>query len=109
MIREPLGEPPGQRDTRCINTPTVEDAPRAVRRQLENGPISVQLDQSAAIDGPQQTGTTKMCEGTMPAAAEQGQTIPAELSSVLCPGFAGGEEIVAVGQKLAPSVRGDIS
>ena len=68
----------------------------------------MKLDQPAAIDGPQQTGTATMHERTMAAAAEQGQGIPTQCSGALCPAT-GTQELVAVSQELAPAVQGDVS
>ena len=34
-------ESPRQGGVRCINPPTVNDAPRPIRREFENGPISM--------------------------------------------------------------------
>jgi hypothetical protein len=100
---------PGQRDFRHVHAPPFKDAARSVYGQFDNCPISVQLDESAAIDGPQETGTAKIGEGATASATEQGPGIPAQMSGALCPFFTGGQEIVTVGQKLAPSVRRDIS
>jgi hypothetical protein len=50
-----------------------------------------------------------MHEGTMATAAEQDHGIPTQVSGALCPVFSGGQETVAVAQKLTPSVCGDIS
>jgi hypothetical protein len=97
------------RDISCVKPPTVKDAPRAIRGEFENGPIAVQLDESAAIDGPQETGTTKMCDGPITAAAEQGQGVPAQLNGTLRPVFTRDQEIAAVAQKLLPSVLRDVS
>jgi hypothetical protein len=41
-------------------------------------------------------------------AAEQGRSIPAQLSRAPGPIFTPGQEFVAVAQKLAPSVRWDV-
>src|ERR1700737_4577446 len=49
-----------------------------------------------------------MRERTGPMAAEQGRSIPAQLSRAPGPIFAPRQEIVAVAQKLAPSVRWDV-
>jgi hypothetical protein len=49
-----------------------------------------------------------MVERTGPTAAEQGRSIPAYLSRAPGPIFTRGQEIVAVAQKLAPSVRWDV-
>src|SRR3984893_12499268 len=49
-----------------------------------------------------------MRERTGPMAAEQGRSIPAQLSRAPGPIFTRGQEIVAVAQKLAPSVRWDV-
>ena len=49
-----------------------------------------------------------MRERTGPMAAEQGRRIPAQLSRALGPIFTPGQEVVAVTQKLAPSVRCDV-
>ena len=68
----------------------------------------MKLDQPAAIDGPNQTGTATMHERTMAAAAEQGQGIPTQCSGALCPAT-GAQELVAVSQELAPAVQGDVS
>ena len=40
-------------------------------------PVSTQLKQSAAVDGPKQTGTTGIVEGPIALTAEQGHGIPA--------------------------------
>jgi ferredoxin len=44
----------------------------------------MELDQSAAIDDPKQTGTATTVERTMAAAAEQGQGIPIQCGGALC-------------------------
>src|ERR1700737_1237616 len=49
-----------------------------------------------------------MRERTGPMAAEQGRSIPAQLSRAPGPIFTPGQEFVAVAQKLAPSVRWDV-
>src|ERR1700737_4609529 len=49
-----------------------------------------------------------MRERTGPMAAEQGRSIPAQLSRAPGQIFIPGQEIVAVAQKLAPSVRWDV-
>src|ERR1700730_12645342 len=49
-----------------------------------------------------------MVERTGPTAAEQGRSIPAQLSRAPGPIFTPGQEFVAVAQKLAPSVRWDV-
>src|ERR1700737_2462777 len=49
-----------------------------------------------------------MVERTGPTAAEQGRSIPAQLSRAPGPIFTRGQELVAVAQKLAPSVRWDV-
>src|ERR1700730_11128420 len=49
-----------------------------------------------------------MVERTGPTAAEQGRSIPAQLSRAPGQIFTPGQEIVAVAQKLAPSVRWDV-
>src|SRR3984893_9879471 len=49
-----------------------------------------------------------MRERTGPMAAEQGRSIPAQLGRAPGPIFTPGQEIVAVAQKLAPSVRWDV-
>src|SRR6202048_2422747 len=49
-----------------------------------------------------------MRERTGPMAAEQGRTIPPQLSRAPGPIFTPGQEIVAVAQKLARSVRWDV-
>jgi hypothetical protein len=40
-LRGPQIESPRQGGVRCINTPTVNDAPRPIRREFENGPTSM--------------------------------------------------------------------
>jgi hypothetical protein len=65
-----------QTDIRCVNTPTLKNAPRPIFRQFKNGPFSMQLDQSATVDDPQQTSTATMHERTIAAAAEQRQGVP---------------------------------
>ena len=46
-----------------------------ILRPLDNGPVAMKLDQPAAIDGPDQTGTAGTVERTMAAAAEQGRAL----------------------------------
>jgi hypothetical protein len=43
---------PWQRDFRHIEAAPFKDAPRSIRRELDNRPISMEFDQSPAIDGP---------------------------------------------------------
>jgi hypothetical protein len=43
---------PCQRDLPGVDTPTFKDVPRSVRRELDNRPISMEFNQSPAIDGP---------------------------------------------------------
>ena len=69
------GSDPGHPDIACLKTPTFKNPPRPILGQFNDRPVAVKLDQPAAIDGPNQTGTATMHERTM-AAAEQGQGIP---------------------------------
>jgi hypothetical protein len=39
-----------------MKTSPIKNAPRRILCQLNDGPVAMQLDQPAAIDGPQQTG-----------------------------------------------------
>jgi hypothetical protein len=61
---------PWQSELCHINTTTFKDVRRSVHGQFETCPISVYLDDSAAIDGPQQTGVSRMHERTNGAATE---------------------------------------
>jgi hypothetical protein len=65
----------------------------------------MQLEKAAATNGPQKTGAAMVQKGTMGAVAKQGQRIPAQAGGTLRPVVAGGQEIVAVAQELAPPVR----
>src|ERR1700730_9717166 len=56
---------PRQSDLRRIHIPAVKDALRSVHRQVYHCPVSVQFDESAAGDGPQQTGATEIVEGPL--------------------------------------------
>ena len=68
---------PGRPEIPHIKMPAVENAARAILRQLNNGPVAMKLNQPAAIDGPQQTHTAGTVEGTVAAPAEQGHGVPA--------------------------------
>ena len=70
------GSDPGQPDLPSTKTPTVKNALRPILRQLNNGPVSMKLDQPPAIDEPQQTGAAGTVERTMAAAAEHGHGVP---------------------------------
>jgi hypothetical protein len=49
-----LAEPnPRQGDIGTIETPTVKNATGSVHREFNGCPVSMEFDQSAAIDGPQ--------------------------------------------------------
>src|ERR1700738_3466650 len=50
--RAPAPLAPWQRDVPCVDAPTFKDAPRSVRRELDNRPISMEFNQPPAIDGP---------------------------------------------------------
>ena len=63
-------------DPASTKVPTVKNALRPILRQLNNGPVSMKLDQPPAIDEPQQTGAAGTVERTMAAATEQGEGIP---------------------------------
>jgi hypothetical protein len=45
------GSDPGQPDICSIKASAVKNAPRPILRQLNNGPVTMKLDQSTAIDG----------------------------------------------------------
>jgi len=86
----------------------VKDAPRSVHREFDNCPISMKLEESAAIDDPQETRTTEVIEGAVAAAAKQRHGIPAQPSGARGPVFGRAQEVIAVVDKLAPSVRWDV-
>ena len=69
----------------------------------------MELEKAAASDGPQKTGAAMVQKRTMGAVAKQGHRIPAQARGTLRPVVAGGQEIVAVAQELAPPVRLNIS
>jgi hypothetical protein len=54
---------PWQRDLPSVDPPTFKDVPRSVRSQFDDCPISMQFKQSAAVDGPQQTGAAPVLAG----------------------------------------------
>jgi hypothetical protein len=54
----------------------VDNALRPILRQLNDGPVATKLDQPAAINSPQQTGTAGAIEWTMATTTEQGQGVP---------------------------------
>jgi len=62
------------------------------------------LDQPAAIDGPQQTGTV---ERAMAVAADQGNSVPTQCGGAFCP-TTGGQELGVVRHELPPTVRRDV-
>src|SRR5262249_10583296 len=86
---------------------TVKNALRPILRQLNNGPVSMKLDQPPAIDEPQQTGAAGTVERTMPAAAEQANSVPTQCGGAFCP-TTGGQELGAVRHELPPTVRRDV-
>jgi hypothetical protein len=69
----------------------------------------MQLNEPSAIDGPQETGIAQIQERNIAATAEQRQRIPARRGRTLCPAFGCIQKIIAVRQKLTPSMRWDIS
>ena len=66
---------PGQCDHLGVLAAPVKDALRSIR-QIDDGPVALQLDHLAAIDGPYQAGAAEVHEGTIAVAAEQSQRVP---------------------------------
>jgi hypothetical protein len=59
----PASTTPRQRDVCLIPTSLVMDPPRSVFRAFDDGPIAMQLDELATVDGPQEAGTAELLEG----------------------------------------------
>jgi hypothetical protein len=78
---------PRQREVRSVETPAVKDASRSVHREFDNGLISMELQESAAVDDPQKTGSTEVLEGAFAPAAKQRHGLPAQPGGALGPVF----------------------
>ena len=68
-----------------------------------DGPISVQFDEPAPINRPQEPSASKAFEGTGAVAPEKGQCAPTERSCTLPPVFRRGQKVVAITQKQVPT------
>ena len=68
---------PRQGDFPRGNVPTVKDALRTIHWKLDDRPISMQLYEFAAIDGPEETGSTEMHQRIIGMATEQSLRIQA--------------------------------
>ena len=68
---------PWQGDFPSGNVPTVKDALRSVHWKLDDRPISVQLYEFAASDGPEETSAPEMHQRIIAMATEQSPRIPA--------------------------------
>jgi hypothetical protein len=56
------GPDPGRPEIPHIKAPAVDNAVRSILSQLDNGPFAMQLDQPAAIDGPEQSAPGKLAK-----------------------------------------------
>jgi hypothetical protein len=61
---------PGQADFARINISTVKDALRSIHWEVYHCPLSIQLDNFAAIDGPDKPGATEVHERMIAPASE---------------------------------------
>ena len=68
---------PGQDDFPRGNVPTGKGALRAIHRNLDGRPISMKLNEFAAIDRPEQTSAPEMHQRIIAMATEQRPRIPA--------------------------------
>jgi hypothetical protein len=68
---------PWQDDFHRGNVPTVKDALRSIHWKIDDRPISMKLDEFAAIDGPEETSATEMHQRIIAMATEQSPRIPA--------------------------------
>jgi hypothetical protein len=60
VLGQQSGPDPGRPEIPHIKTPAVENGLRPILRQFNNGPVAVKLDQPAASDGRQETGSATM-------------------------------------------------
>jgi hypothetical protein len=81
---------------------------RAIRR-LDHGPVSVQADELATGDIPQQPGAAQSVDRALPVAAEQAHGVPAGRGGARGPVRRAGHESLAIADKLLPPVRRYIS
>jgi hypothetical protein len=100
---------PRQNDFPRRNVPTVKDALRSVHWKLDDRPISMQLYEFAAIDGPEETSAPEMHQRIIAMATEQSPRIPAKFGSALGPVFGRVQEAMAIAHELIPTVPWDVS
>jgi hypothetical protein len=77
LVERSLCSIPWQGDFPRGSVPTVIDALRSVHWKLDDRPISMELYEFAAIDGPEETSATEMHQRIIAMAAEQSPRIPA--------------------------------
>jgi hypothetical protein len=75
---------------------------------VDHCPVSVQLDEPAAVDGPQEAGAAGIVEGPFGRTTEQSHRVPAQSGGTLGPVFGGAQEVFAVGYELLPTVPRDV-
>jgi hypothetical protein len=77
LVERSLCSIPWQGDFPSRNVPTIKDALRSVHWKLDDRPISMQLYEFAASDGPEETSATEIHQRIIAMATEQGPRIPA--------------------------------
>jgi hypothetical protein len=99
---------PRRRELGAVKAAPVKDALRSGHK-LDDGPVAMQLDEPAALDGPNEAAGAEICAGAIAVTAEQGQRVPTQFGSAPSPVFGRDNELVAVDHELAPSVRQDVN
>jgi hypothetical protein len=77
LVERLLCSIPWQGDFPRGNLPTVKDALRSIHWKIDDRPISMQLYEFAAVDGPEETGATEVHQRIIAMAAEKSPCIPA--------------------------------
>jgi hypothetical protein len=77
LVERSLCSIPWQDDFPRGNVPTVKDALRSIHWKLDDRPIAMELYESAAIDGPEETRASEMHQRIIAMATEQSPRIPA--------------------------------
>jgi hypothetical protein len=90
LVERSLCSIPWQGDFPRGSVPTVIDALRSVRWKLDDRPISMELHEFAAIDGPEETSATEMHQRIGPV-------------------FGRVQEAIAIAHELPPTVPWDVS
>jgi hypothetical protein len=77
LVERSLCSIPWQGDFPSGNVPTVKDALRSIHWKFDDRPISMQLYEFAASDGPEEASPTEMHQRIIAMATEQSPRIPA--------------------------------